>query len=298
MMQFKHFRTFFSVLITCTFVYAQVIGQEGTIHEDLTLKSSAMGKEVNYSVYLPPGYEHSNRRYPVVYLLHGYTDDDSGWIQFGEAPTIVDELIRDRTIPPMILVMPDGGVSWYINNYDGSMNYDDFMVKELIPHIDFSYRTRPTKEFRALAGLSMGGYGSFMMALKHPELFSAAAPLSAAVFVDEEMTKMDQKRWDNVFGILFGKDLAGTDRLNAIYRANSVLDLINKQTKENLEKVRYYIDCGDDDFLIKGNMDVHTVLLDKEVKHEFRVRDGGHTWSYWRSGLPGALSFIGESFHR
>ena len=144
----------------------------------------------------------------------------------------------------------------------------------------------------------MGGYGSFMLSIKHPELFVAAAPLSAGVFVDDEMVQMPQDRWDAVFGVLFGKGLEGENRINDHYKANSVLHLINASNKEELSKVAYYIDCGDDDFLIKGNMAVHSALIDKEVEHEFRVRDGGHTWSYWRTGLPVALKFIGEKFHR
>ena len=121
--------------------------QSGIVKESLKLNSTAMGKEVEYSIYLPADYETSSRSYPVVYLLHGYTDDETGWVQFGEAHLIADQLIQDREVPPMIIVMPDAGVSWYINSYDGEMKFDDFMIKEFIPHIDFTYRTRPQKEF-------------------------------------------------------------------------------------------------------------------------------------------------------
>src|SRR5690606_11939201 len=106
----------------------------------LTVESRILGKPVRYTVYLPYDYHTSTRYYPVVYLLHGYTDNDTGWLQFGEAHMIADELINDREIPPMIIVMPDAGVSWYVNNFDASVRYEDFFIDEFIPHIEAQYR--------------------------------------------------------------------------------------------------------------------------------------------------------------
>src|SRR5436190_12921583 len=99
-------------------IYAQA--PRGNVAEGLTVDSKILGKAVRYSIYTPYDYATSNRKYPVVYLLHGYTDNDTGWLQFGEAHMIADEAIAKREIPPMIIVMPDGGVSWYINNNDGT----------------------------------------------------------------------------------------------------------------------------------------------------------------------------------
>lgn len=98
----------------------------GIVQEGLTLRSKILKKNVRYTIYLPFDYNSSTRYYPVVYLLHGYTDNDMGWMQFGEAHLIADEAIGKRQIPPMILAMPDGGVSWYINNFDNSVRYEDF----------------------------------------------------------------------------------------------------------------------------------------------------------------------------
>lgn len=125
----------------------------------------------------------------------------------------------------------------------------------------------------------MGGYGALIMATKHPELFSSAAPLSAAIFLDSEIAGMDNTNWNNTFGIVFGKDLIGKDRLNDNYNKNSILKIIEGSNVEELEKVRYFIDCGDGDFLIKGNMALHSVMIDKKIPHEFRVRKGEHNWT-------------------
>jgi S-formylglutathione hydrolase FrmB len=273
--------------------------QSGLLKESLKVKSSILSKDIEYSIFLPSDYETSNRRYPVLYLLHGYTDDETGWAQFGEAHLIADRVINNGDSAPMIIVMPDAGVSWYVNSYDGKTNYENFFIKELISHIDATYRTRATKQYRAISGLSMGGYGTLIMATKHPGLFSAAAPLSAGVFQDEAIVNGDDNLWKNVLGDIYGKkDLAGKNRLTEHYYKNSILKIIETGNADELKKVRYYIDCGDEDFLIKGNMALHSVMIDKKIPHEFRVRDGVHNWTYWRTSLPEVLKFVSESFHQ
>ena len=93
--------------------------QNGMLKESLKVKSAILGRDVAYSVYLPAGYETTNRHYPVLYLLHGYTDNETGWVQFGEANSIADKAIASGDATPMIIIMPDAGVTWYINSYDG-----------------------------------------------------------------------------------------------------------------------------------------------------------------------------------
>jgi S-formylglutathione hydrolase FrmB len=273
--------------------------QSGLLKESLKLKSTILAKEMEYSIYFPADYEASNRRYPVLYLLHGYTDDETGWTQFGEAHLIADRSIQAGESAPMIIVMPDGGVTWYINNYNGKVKYEDYFINELIPHIDQTYRTRPTKQYRAVAGLSMGGYGTLIMSTKHPDMFSSAAPLSAGVFTDEEIVAGNDEMWKTVLGDLYGKkDLSGRSRLTDHYQKNSILKIIEMGNADDLKKVRYYIDCGDKDFLIKGNMALHSAMIDKKIPHEFRVREGVHNWTYWRTALPEVLKFVSESFHQ
>jgi enterochelin esterase-like enzyme len=271
---------------------------QGQVIEGLRMKSAVLGRDVSYAVYLPPDYQVSKRRYPVVYLLHGYTDDESGWIQFGEIGPIADRAIAERRIPPMIIVMPDGGVSWYINDVEGKVRYEDMFVGELIPFVDASYRTRADRQYRGVSGLSMGGWGTLIYALRHPELFASCAAFSAAVWTDDEIVDRKQEDYDRMFGSLFGPGLAGKARLTPHFRKYNPLDLAKTTPQESLKKVDYYIDCGDDDFLIKGNCALNIVLMDRKIPHEFRVRDGAHTWEYWRAGIVDGLAFIGESFRR
>ncbi len=284
------------LLLVSTFTFAQ----QGIVKESLKLKSSTLGKDVKYNIYLPADYEKNNRLYPVLYLLHGYTDDETGWTQFGQTPEIADKVINSGEAPPMIIVMPDAGVTWYMNTFDGKTKFEDFFIKEFIPYIETTYRIRSKKEFRAVAGLSMGGLGTLLYATKHPDMFAAAAPLSAAVWTDDEIVNgnQDQTRWNYVFGDLYGKDLKGKDRLSEHYYKNAPIKIVETANADDLKKVKFYIDCGDDDFLIKGNMALHAMMIDKKIPHEFRIRDGGHTWTYWRTALPEVLKFVGDSFHR
>jgi S-formylglutathione hydrolase FrmB len=274
------------------------LAQTSVIKESLKLKSKVLGKDVEYNIYLPADYDKTNRSYPVLYLLHGYSDDETGWTQFGAVQRIADESIKTGAAPEMIIVMPDAGVTFYINSYDGKEKYEDFFVTELIPHIEATYRARAKKEFRAVAGLSMGGYGTMLLATKHTDLFAAAAPLSGAFWSDDEVTAMPVERWDGVLANLYGKTGPGKARLTEHWYKNSILKLIETTPVDKLKSVRYYIDCGDDDFLIKGNMTLHAAMIDKAVPHEFRVRDGAHTWTYWRTALPEVLKFVGQSFER
>jgi enterochelin esterase-like enzyme len=271
---------------------------QGKTMESLIIQSKVLGKDVRYSIYLPSDYETSQRKYPVLYLLHGYSDDETGWTQFGEVQKIANETISKGEATQMIIVMPDAGVSWYINDAAGKVKYEDFFINEFIPFIDSIYKTRNKKQYRAVAGLSMGGYGSFIYAMKYPDLFSAAAPLSAAIHSDYEITEMPDNLKNYKFIELFGIDLAVKNRLTETWNKNSVLKLAANVAVEKLNQVHYYIDCGDDDRLVKANMELHSIFLDRKVKHEFRVRDGAHNWPYWRSALPEVLKFISESFHR
>ncbi|WP_460974532.1 alpha/beta hydrolase [Spirosoma knui] len=275
-----------------------VAAPQARLLESLVLNSSLLNRAVKYSIFLPPDYYTSNRRYPVVYLLHGYGDDETGWIQFGEADRITDEKIKSGELPPMIIVMPNAGASWYINDYQNKVRYEDMFVQELIPHIDSMFRTRTQREYRAVAGLSMGGSGSLTLAMHHPELFSACAALSAGIRTDESFKEIPDERYNTVFAPVFSGPAKGEDRLTLTWKRNSPITLARSAPEGDLMKVRWWIDCGDDDALTVGNAMLHLALLNRKIPHEYRVRDGGHTWSYWRTGLPDALKFIATSFHR
>jgi S-formylglutathione hydrolase FrmB len=271
-----------------------IFAQSGSVFESLIFDSKKVSYPVEYSVYLPPDYETSRRSYPVLYLLHGYSDDETGWIQYGEANSIADRGITNGDFSPFIIVIPDGKATWYINNINGSDPWEDMFVQEFIPFIEKEFRVRSKKEFRAIGGLSMGGYGALMLSMRNPQLFSVCVAMSAAIFTDEEILTSDIH--DRYFGDIFGsRPVNGV--VSEYWKAHSPLHLIDRTDKELLRSVRFYIDCGDDDFIYKGNSALYVKMRNMNIPHEYRVRDGAHTWNYWRAGLTDGLKFISEKFH-
>jgi len=276
------------------FLYFVSNAQYRKVMDDLSLPSKILKGERKFAVYLPPNYDSSSRSYPVLYLLHGYTDDHTGWIQFGEVLHIADRAILSGESTAMIIVMPDAdtGGAGYTNALSGKWNYEDFFFEEFMPHIEERFRIKKDKRFRAIAGLSMGGGGSFIYALRRLDLFSSAAPLSASLgpqsleemkdftylgYTSSNHNQKDFERYSN---------------------RNNPLQLVENMEAKDLNSVRWYIDCGDDDFLYKSNSLMHIKMRGKNVKHEFRIRDGGHSWSYWRASLPKVLEFISDHFHQ
>jgi enterochelin esterase-like enzyme len=248
--------------------------------------------ERKYSIYLPPGYEESDQAYPVLYLLHGSGDDHTGWVQFGQVQHIADKVIAEGRAAHMIIVMPDADARrGYFNDIRGDFNYEDFFFKELIPHIEKTYRVRKDKHYRAVAGLSMGGGGSIFYALHQPDMFAAAAPLSASTGLWE----MDQLK--SRLGDTAAKVTAA--QLEAYFKHHNMEAILKNASKEDLDKIkriRWYISCGDDDFLYEGNSLMHILFRKNEIAHEYRVKDGGHTWTYWRMELPLVMEFVSKSF--
>jgi enterochelin esterase-like enzyme len=274
-------------------IAGSMAAQTGKVSDNLSMQSKILNMDRKYAIYLPPDYESSQRSYPVLYLLHGGGDDQTGWVQFGEVQHIADEAINSGKATPMIIVMPDAntGKRGYLNDIKGEWRYEDFFFQEFMPFIEKTYRIRPDKHYRAVAGLSMGGEGTFIYALHHPELFSSACPLSAATGPKDIEEMKNNKRWQGTEGV------SDADML-AYLKRYSVLSLIDNMPEEQKNAVRWYIDCGDDDFLYEGNCLVHIAMRKKEIPHEFRIRDGVHSWVYWRASLPTVLEFVSMAFHQ
>lgn len=274
-------------------IYLVVQGQHGKVYDELLMPSKILKSERKYAIYLPPDYDSSKRRYPVLYLLHGGGDDQTGWVQFGEVLHLADKAILEGKATPMVIVMPDAntGRRGYFNAVKGDWAYEDFFFQELIPYIEMNYRVKPEKRYRAVAGLSMGGGGSFMYALHQPHMFSSACPLSAST---GPLTVQEASAWLARTG---QTDLTD-QQISQYYQKHSALNLVQQMPVDSLKAVRWYIDCGDDDFLYEGNSLLHIALRKKEVPHEFRIRNGGHTWNYWRTALPEVLEFVSGSFHQ
>lgn len=249
-----------------------------------SLKSSILGVEKSYSIYLPEGYDKGDERYPVLYLLHGAKGTHNSWVR-GEQPRITDEEIAAGRAKKMIVVMPDargigeknaGKNMGYFNVPDWP--YEDFFFQEFIPHIDQEYRTIAAKEGRAIAGLSMGGGGSIVYAQRHPEMFAAA--YSTSGLLDHRYRLSVPSNYD--IGWLWS--VAQT----------SPVEYLRHATNEQIEKlrtVRWMMDCGDDDRIISTNIDFYLEMKREKVPVELRIRDGKHNWAFWKEALPLILAF-------
>ena len=272
------------------YLSSALFAQMGKVFDNLSMPSKILKMDRKYALYLPPDYETSQRSYPVLYLLHGYTDNQTGWVQFGEVMHIADAAIKSGKATSMIIVMPDAdtGIPGYVNDAKGEWRYEDFFFQEFMPYIEKTYRIRSDKHYRAVAGLSMGGGGSFYFALHHPELFSSACPLSAAT---------DAAILDSLTNFSYTKGITGKAKED-YYKKYNVLDLIENMPDDQKDAVRWYIDCGEDDFLIEGNSLVHLAIHKKGLTHEYRMREGVHSWTYWRQSLPDVLEFVSMAFHQ
>lgn len=269
-----------------------LFAQQGKIYDDLSMESKILDGTRKYAIYLPPDYESSERSYPVLYLLHGGGDDQTGWVQFGEVKYIADKEINEGRCTPMIIVMPDAntGKRGYFNSADGKWRYEDFFFDEFIPFIEKKYRIKGIKRYRSVAGLSMGGGGSFMYALHRPDMFATASPLSAyagPLSIDQVKERMNRRN-----------ETYSDKQIEEYYYRHSALELIKSMPADDVKSVKWYIDCGDDDFLYEANSLIHLEMRKREIPHEFRIRDGGHRWEYWRESLPKVLQFASASYRQ
>ena len=254
---------------------ATAFAQQGKVYETRTVKSKILGMERSYSIYLPAGYDEGDGSYPVLYLLHGLGDNHTGWVQFGQVQYIADKAIAEGKSAPMIIVMPDADTV-----HKGYFNLLD---------IEKTYRVRAESRYRAISGLSMGGGGALFYALHYPEMFVAAAPLSAVggawtfdqMKSQSDLSKVSEEKKAEVLGQM------------------DIQTILEKSPKEKLDRIkwiRWYISCGDDDFLSVTNCLLHNTLLQHQVGHEFRMKDGSHSWTYWRMELPEVMRFVSRIF--
>jgi enterochelin esterase-like enzyme len=288
----KNFMRRIPLMVFIAGIASMLMAQQGQVYDNLTMTSSILKTEKRYAVYLPPGYETSQRSYPVIYLLHGGGGNQTTWIQNGNLLNIADKAIKEGSATPMIIVMPDASrpKRGWTNDAKGEWRFEDYFIQEFIPHIEQTYRIRSGRRYRAIAGLSGGGNGTFTYALHHPELFFSACPLSAGTIplkidlVRERLRRDDPKLPDSL--------------IEEYFQRQSVLELIERMPEKQKNAIRWYIDCGDDDEIsFEGNCLIHIAMRQKGIPHEFRVRDGGHNWLYWRSALPEVLKFV-SNYHR
>ncbi|WP_299224947.1 alpha/beta hydrolase-fold protein [uncultured Psychroserpens sp.] len=285
------------LIFTFTLISLLNINAQSKVLESLSMTSKLLNTEINYSVYLPNGFDDSKNTYPIVYLLNGFTGDETDWVKHGELQTVADQLIENGKVLPMVIVMPDGDDRLYMNKDDNTYPYEDMLITEFLPFIENKYRVKDHKKYRGIAGLSMGGAGSLRLALKYHELFGVCAGFSAGISTEEEIMSESSDSFDSYFGRLSPSIIGskGKDRITETYKDYDVLHLVNTKAAKLLKTVKIYFDCGDDDFLTVGNAQLHIDLTKKEIPHEYRVRDGKHTWEFWKDSLHNGLIFISNT---
>ncbi len=257
-----------------------------------SLSSAILGQDVKFNVYLPDGFDRQDAHYPVVYLLHGLSDDYRAWVEKGNMQLVADELIRSGEADRMVIVMPNAGGRDIKNVWNGyfnmpGWNYEDFFFGELLPAVEKKYRCGGSKSMRAVMGLSMGGGGSTVYCQKHPEMFSSCYAMSP---------------WLDNKGDEVNAGLGESGKFYYVQKAvrdNSALDFIDNADDATLEKLRsvaWFIDCGDDDYLLALSTELHMKMRKAGVHDELRVRNGIHNWEYWHLALRLALPFASRNF--
>lgn len=263
---------------------------------DQKFESTILHQSIDYAVLLPEGYNESDERYPVVYLLHGYGDDERAWYMNGGLLTYVD--LYKEEIVPMIYVMPQGFNRYYIDKYNGNYPYMEMFVDEFIPAIDERFRTKADKSQRAVMGYSMGGYGALILPAMNPDVFTISIPLSMSFRTDAQYVAESQGSFDNQWAPNFGphSGASGTARLSDYFKERSPFHFFDQENLTAYEGLKILIDCGDDEESLSfTNDNLHTLMRTKEIPHEYRVRNGGHSFDYWKKSYREALLFISNS---
>ncbi|HKV38005.1 MAG TPA: alpha/beta hydrolase-fold protein [Blastocatellia bacterium] len=262
----------------------------GSFHSD------SLGADLNFAIQLPPSYKtDKNRRYPVLYFLHGMFGTEKEFERRGIAAA-VEKMRAEGKFGDFIIVAPAGGNSFYVNAKNG-VRYEDAIVKDLIPYVERTYRAIGTREGRAIQGISMGGFGALMIAFKHPEMFSSVTTHCAALFVELPKLSGDDRRSQfvsHLIGNIFGDppDDAFFQSTNPISLAEADAAAIKKA------HLNIYFDVGDQDRY--GFQKTNTVLDEKLTKagipHEFHVFPGNHGWEYMLTVADHSYEFLWKHF--
>lgn len=273
---FIGFRNVFSFLL----IFGISVSAEAGQILSFGFHSATLGRDWHYNAYIPDGYNGSKLRYSVMYLLHGYSEDENTWVGKGRVGATIDRLIANGDVPPILIVMPGSGNSWYV---DAKEKYESAFINDLLPEIEQRFRTLTDREGRAIGGDSMGGYGSLRFILKYPEKFSAAMLMSPAIYVPEPPPQSSARK-PGVFGDAFDADL---------WKNLNYPNFLEPFFAKNLP-ITFYVNSGDhDDFEIETQIaPVYKLMRDHKFPVEMRVTSGTHEWSVWRNELPEALTFV------
>ena len=292
------------LILSLTLLVTQAIGQ-GTIDTTNTHFSNELNRPMKYSVYLPDNYANNTKKYPVLYLLHGMFGNSRTWLTEQTLKEPVDSLMASGESAEMVIIMPDGLIDgFYINDYWDTLSWEDYFLKEFIPEVESKFRIRTDKNGRAIAGLSMGGYGAIYYGFTHPEMFSIVYGMSPAVVEFAPMlTPESQQSWEGKLATkLYGPP--GKDGYSPNYAKHTIHELVKKMeaydksgnAKSGVALPPIVIDIGTGDFLLAFNRGLKKLMEEKNIPFEYIERPGGHVKEYWDSGLLIALPRISKAF--
>jgi S-formylglutathione hydrolase FrmB len=274
----------------------QAVGLGSEVREFEHAPSPALGRDLLYSLYLPPGYAQGRERYPTLYLLHGYDGNHLEWLHTGYLRETLDGLIADHRVEPMIVVMPDGGNSWYVDSKDlgGPGNYETAVAGDLVAAIERTLRAKAEPRYRGIGGLSMGGFGALRLAFRKPFRFAAAAAFSGALWTGLTPDTILGDRVNTIFDGAFGRPFQVTRFLR-----QSPLGLVDGLVGER-QAPPVFLTVGDDDRykLYRDNFRLFDHMRDVGLSVEMRMTEGDHEWETWAAELPEALLFFDREFKR
>lgn len=243
--------------------------------QERTFHSASLGRDSRYYALLPVDYAYSLKRYPVLYLLHGWHGDYTNWIK-------LTQLVEYARQYSLIIVTPDAKDSWYVNSATIPQDrFEDFIIKDLIQEVDSHWRTVASRQGRAIAGLSMGGYGAVLLALKHAGLFALAGSVSGAFEGPNGIERILPQLRESIEQA-YGEAASRTRAENSVDTLASTSDIDN---------VPYlFLDCGSQDPLLPSNRKFAEILSTRKIAYEYHEYEGEHTWSYWDHALPMLLA--------
>lgn len=234
-----------------------------------SIDSAALGQTKQYNVYLPPDWCHL-ADLPLLVMLHGLDGDHTDWVNKGHLDQAADALILAGEIKPLIILMPDGDNSFYVNGTYGE--YETYVVDELIGAVDAEFPTAAARDSRFIGGLSMGGYGALYLGLRHPDLFSAIGAHSPAILRPDQGPP-----W------LYGPD-------QTLFKERDIISLIARDGWP--ADMRLWVDIGTSDSLMRGVYNLFGELLSETIAvFEGHVWPGVHDWDYWSRRAPDYLRF-------
>lgn len=286
------------VLLTLLMAIAPPTVLRAEVRMGETVFSPVLGRALSYDIYLPPGSEGGTRAYPVLYLLHGGgTGQPSDWFTLAGIDQVLDRLIAQGRIRPLIAVAPDGRrpddgpASYFLDDADGAARWQTAFLDDAMPGIEARHPVLPGR--RAVMGISMGGFAALVYRLEHPDLFAGAAALSPALRTDEQLLALSPDDYADRFATLLGPDLEGAARLTDRWAAFRPAAMAASADAARLARIpSIHVQTGSDDSFFEGTAQLHIALRDAGIRHRFRVIEAGHDWPAWQSMLEDALLHV------